>query len=85
MEQKLRVRSKLKWAEPLYWLEGKGTADGPFCQKCYDTEDKLVRVQGNGSGHYQCMACSSQYVTPERRAQDTQSIRSFTERKRPCI
>ena len=70
LEGALKTRQNLRWKEPSYWLETEGTMDGPFCQQCYDTDRKLVRLQGNGEGWFECKACKSSYVTAESRTRD---------------
>ena len=63
--QELRAQVKTKgevaWDPPYYWLQLESGRDGPFCQKCYDTDKTLIRLQGNGSGYWQCKACKSDY------------------------
>jgi hypothetical protein len=70
LETELQVQGSIRWQEPLYWLEGKGAPDGPFCQNCYDSARKLIRLQGNGEGWYECKACKNSYVTAESRQRD---------------
>lgn len=55
------IQGTIKYESPYYWISGSGSdRDGPFCQKCYDTEQALIRLQNNGSqGHWKCLACGS--------------------------
>lgn len=39
--------------------EGK---DGPFCQQCYDNENKLIRLQGGGTSHWHCLSSKGAYI-----------------------
>lgn len=41
--------------------EGAVGKDGPFCQKCKDTEDKFVRLQDYGEGGWYCVNCRQSY------------------------
>lgn len=82
LERQLRIREKLTWKEPAYWLEANGKTEGPYCQKCYDTETKLVRLQGDGDGRYECKACNSNFVTKAWRERQDAAIRQHNERQR---
>ena len=76
LEDELKTRKLLRWKDPSYWLDADTGEDGPFCQKCYDTDKNLVRLQGNGEGWFECKACKSTYVTAERRAGEDAKIRA---------
>jgi DNA-binding transcriptional MerR regulator len=47
LEQQLEIKGKLVFKDGQYWLkiEGKEELDGPFCQRCWDVDGKLVRTQ----------------------------------------
>jgi hypothetical protein len=46
LEDKLRTRERLVFDGSVYWLkEQDGSMDGPYCQRCYDDRDKLIRLQ----------------------------------------
>jgi hypothetical protein len=57
LEDQLRVKGQVSFDGRVYWL-GKdgGGRDGPFCQRCYDAETKLIRVQSTIRGWY-CNSC----------------------------
>jgi len=61
LKDQLLVTQKVKWEAPSYWLEENEVKEGPFCQKCYDSEKKLIRLQGNGSGYWECKNCGNGY------------------------
>ena len=82
LEQQLQTREKLKWREPSYWLEDEGNEQGPFCQQCYDTGGKLVRLHGDHDGCYECKACKNSYATQAHRERVAESIRQFKKRDR---
>ena len=82
LEQQIDVRQSLVWEEPLYWRKTEAGTDGPFCQKCYDVDSKLVRLQGDRNGYYECRSCKSSYVSQEHREREAESIRKFKERDR---
>jgi len=70
LEADLQVKGEIRWEEPLYWLEHQSGIDGPFCQHCYDNGRKLVRLQGNGEGWYECKVCKNSYETKELRQRE---------------
>lgn len=70
LKRSAATRAALKYDAPYYWrIEGE-TRDGPFCQKCYDTDTTLIRLQkGYTRGQWTCHACKgyvedSSYVAP---------------------
>lgn len=76
LQKKLEIRAQVKWDDPVYWLEGATGRDGPYCQRCYDSDQKLVRLQGSGDGYYSCRACNSGYTTAEQRAREEAAMRA---------
>jgi hypothetical protein len=68
LKAQLLVKEKIEYDGQCYWSVGGDQKDGPFCQKCYDTEDKLVRLQ-DGSSKWEgrtkrwlkCYSCSATY------------------------
>lgn len=61
LEEELRVKAKLIYERPFYWLVEGTKKDGPICQQCYDNEKKLIRLQDYGGGHWYCMTCKNGY------------------------
>jgi hypothetical protein len=70
LDVELQIRKALRWEEPLYWVDGASGSDGPYCQHCYDSARKLIRLQGNGEGWYECKVCKNSYETSESRQRD---------------
>ena len=62
LEDRLTIRDKLEWEQPYYWLLKGNQKEGPYCQHCYDSKAKLIRLQGNGEGYWECMACKNSYT-----------------------
>lgn len=50
LRKKLEVSKKLNFDGSVYRMEGK-EKEGPFCQRCYDVDQNLVRLQVNPLGH----------------------------------
>lgn len=57
-EEALRIKDQLTFNHGAYWLSEAGKTDGPFCQHCYDTSGKLVRLQDWGES-WLCFACKN--------------------------
>ena len=64
LEEKLEEKGKLKYEKPSYWVIDGETKDGPFCQKCYDADKKLIRLQGGGNDRWSCHECKSTFYGP---------------------
>jgi hypothetical protein len=61
LKEKLEISKKLEFDGSVYWLKGKG---GPFCQRCYDVDQKLVRLQDDfweDSSTWYCNECKNSY------------------------
>jgi hypothetical protein len=75
LQEQLAVRDRLQWEPPYYWLVNKTSKEGPFCQHCFDTDRKLIRLQGNGSGYWDCTACKNDYKDKNYKESDLPGIR----------
>lgn len=65
LEKSLEDKSQLTYEPPFYWMVDGGKKDGPFCQKCFDADDKRIRLQGNSSSdRWNCRVCTSIYNGP---------------------
>jgi len=60
LEDELKLKQQLKFEKTKYWLIDGQTKDGPFCQRCYDVEKKLVRLQDYENSWY-CVECKQGY------------------------
>ena len=45
LQRQLSVKGQLQYQGKVYWLVDGGNRDGPYCQRCYDVDCKLVRLQ----------------------------------------
>jgi hypothetical protein len=68
LQEKLETKEQLRWEEPYYWRLLGATKDGPYCQHCYDTDRRLIRLQGNGEGYWECKACKNSFLDSQYRA-----------------
>jgi len=60
LEEELRIKGQLKFEQTVYWLLEDKEKTGPFCQRCYDIDKKLSRLQDYGRTWY-CVACKQGY------------------------
>jgi hypothetical protein len=61
LEAKLKEKKEVVWEQPFYWINKGDSKDGPFCQKCYDSEAKLIRLQNMEKGAWRCVACNNNF------------------------
>ncbi len=61
LRKQLDTKQTLKWDKPYYWLIENDEKIGPFCQQCYDTSEKLVRLQNGGTDPWICNTCKCSY------------------------
>jgi len=63
LEEDAEIRAKLDYEEPFYWINKESGRDGPYCQQCYDSGKKLIRLQPyTDRKHWHCMTCKGTYV-----------------------
>ena len=66
LRAQLQTRDKLAFESRCYWIGAGVGRDGPFCQRCFDVEDRLVRLQDGknirgGQPYWGCKACEATY------------------------
>jgi hypothetical protein len=72
LEEQASRRDEIVFEGEVYWRKrsdgngnGDGSTEGPFCQKCYDTQGKLVRLQDAkrlvASRDWLCVVCKTGY------------------------
>jgi hypothetical protein len=61
LQNQLDVSKNIIWQEPYYFIEDDQGRHGPYCQPCYDSERKLIRLQGSGGkiGLWICLSCKN--------------------------
>lgn len=55
------------YRQPAYWQEKDGQTDGPFCPQCFDSTDKVIRLQPTEPGVWTCKTCQNVFVENSRR------------------
>jgi len=70
LRQQLHLKDNMEYEAPYYWsIDGKNDKDGPFCQKCYDVDKQLIRLQKVGSNDlWSCHNCSGKFKGKNYRA-----------------
>ena len=67
LEKSLKLKEKLEFDGAIYWLPKEtGGKDGPFCQQCFDNDDKIIRLQYDDEykhEHWYCLTCSNNYFS----------------------
>lgn len=58
LQRQLSVKGQLRYEEKMYWLVDGNKKEGPYCQRCYDLEQKLVRLQPWDDA-WMCFGCKS--------------------------
>jgi hypothetical protein len=61
LEEAVETKVKLQWQAPFYWSMDEEKRDGPFCQQCYDKDNKLIRLQDRSQGNWECKTCKNFY------------------------
>ena len=67
LKRAVEEEHRLVFREGVYWLQDEddeNDLDGPFCQKCRDSDHKTVRLQKlhPGAGwRWRCFACNAHY------------------------
>ncbi|EIF8949803.1 hypothetical protein LF048_003482 [Vibrio cholerae] len=63
LQCQLSEREKLEYEAPYYWRIDGDKKDGPFCQKCRDVDNLLVRLQTTRvCGCWNCKSCGKDYM-----------------------
>uniref|UniRef100_A6VSU9 Uncharacterized protein n=1 Tax=Marinomonas sp. (strain MWYL1) TaxID=400668 RepID=A6VSU9_MARMS len=78
LEEELEEKAKLNYEAPFYWMIEGDNKDGPFCQKCFDSDTKKIRLQTNGNDYWICNACKSQYRGKEFKVRKTKRVSSVS-------
>lgn len=76
LNKDLKLKQKVLWQEPYYYTVDGDKKDGPYCQRCYDVEFKLVRLQSpSKNGAWNCLQCGKTYLDSEYKPQHFYRVR----------
>lgn len=70
LREAAKIRGQMRWVQPCYYKINEQGVDEPFCQKCFDADEKLSRLHTDGKGYFRCRVCDRRYKTTERAAAD---------------
>ena len=63
LKKQLQLKNDLVYDTAYYWLKTDNDNDGPFCQKCYDVDKQLIRLQKIGKNDlWNCHNCSGTFT-----------------------
>jgi hypothetical protein len=68
LKEEKEINEKMVFEPPFYWLKDGEKKDGPYCQKCYDDNKKVIRVQDLKNGFWNCLVCKSRFADPSYRS-----------------
>lgn len=57
LEAEAETQQNVIYEAPFYWIRQDDKRDGPFCQKCYDSTGKLIRLQPGADDYWNCYVC----------------------------
>ncbi|MCI5122142.1 MAG: hypothetical protein D3908_13320 [Candidatus Electrothrix sp. AUS4] len=63
LKKQINSEEDMVYEDPYYFRKSKtGAKDGPYCQKCFDSKKKFIRLQSpNKNGNWICKECESNY------------------------
>lgn len=74
LEEKLTLKEKLIYKDNMYYINDGDKLDGPYCSRCYDDKNKLVRMHINRY-NYQCPVDGVKVSTEEQRKMEEENER----------
>ena len=61
LEGQLTKKKNVVFEDHYYWVKEGEKREGPYCQRCYDSENKLIRLRKLEKGNWQCVYCKNDY------------------------
>jgi len=62
LENQLKLKNNLVYDTAYYWMENPhGEREGTYCQKCWDANDKLIRLQNRNNDFWICCNCEGRF------------------------
>lgn len=66
LKQKADIEKGLVFEHGVYYTNHTGTKDGPYCQRCWDKDRVLLRLQVHENGRAYCLECQNGYKYHQR-------------------
>lgn len=64
LKQQLTLKQNVKWNAFYYSLEVSGALSGEYCPRCWDADNKLIRLKNIGGNDWQCLNCDNYFNDP---------------------
>ena len=80
LRESLDLKEAMKYHAPFYWREEEGKRDGPFCQQCYDSARKAIRLQVLENQYWNCNNCGHTYAGSSSHPRPVQVVTEFDPR-----
>ncbi len=61
LRKKLETKDNMIFEKSYYWKLIGEVKDGPFCQRCFDADEKLIRLQGGNNDVWRCAQCDKTF------------------------
>lgn len=61
---KIETKDNMIYEKSYYWKMDGDKKDGPFCQRCFDSDEKLIRLQGGNNDVWNCEQCDKIFHGP---------------------
>ena len=61
LKEQISVKGNTQFETPFYWIIDGSRRDGPYCQACYDEQNKYIRLYNYGENWWQCKTCKNTY------------------------
>jgi hypothetical protein len=58
-EARLQRQEEFAFSRNSYWMVNGEDSIGPFCSRCFDVDDKPVRMHPTHEGFYRCPGCKN--------------------------
>ncbi|UCN01522.1 hypothetical protein LCX93_06285 [Sulfurimonas sp. SWIR-19] len=64
LRKKIEIKDNMIYEKSYYWKMDGDKKDGPFCQRCFDSDEKLIRLQGGNNDVWACAQCNKTFRGP---------------------
>jgi len=62
LKEKLSIKENLIYENNSYWINDEGKKNGPFCSRCWDKNQELIRIHSMGnSALCRCPECKNHF------------------------
>lgn len=63
LREQLKFKENLTYKSDVYWIINDDKKDGPFCTRCWDKDNKLMRLPTPDEREYtRCLECDRLYT-----------------------